>query len=303
MKFSQYIEEEKLQETVDLDCEDGKNSLSTSGPDWTSKYPSYSYSVSSGDENFMCEKQESSDECFDNQKDDIIFRDPNAKYITSDPQKAVKRRSFHQDVLMNSALAAVMETNEDNLVWFNDSDRKKLLDEPSEAARSRLARMREISRSESSLFQEHGLDEGEASKEVEDNNQKGLATQVKLNQVELKVTDQSKLKKDADQSPVTLKRSSKVLTAPPFKKGHSRSKSDQMGTFRMTKEIDVEDGGQEEKLSTSAPAAQPEENREYFVVIGIHFSLYLFIIYDLLFVIYLIAQGSVSILKLTIGLN
>ena len=176
---------------------------------------------------------------------------------------------------MTSALAAVMETNEDNLVWFNDADRKSLLDEPSEAARSRIARMREISRSESSLFQEHGHIEGEATKEVEDNNQQGHEIQVEVRQVEHRVHDQSRLQKDADQSPVQLKRSSKVLTVAPFKKGHSRSKSDQMGTIRMSKEIDVVDGGQEEKLSTSAPAAQPEDNRKNYVISIVCLSLYL----------------------------
>ena len=167
---------------------------------------------------------------------------------------------------MVSALAAVMETNEDGLVWFDDADRNSLLSEPGEIARNRIARMREISRSESSLYNEHGhitvaptVGECRTEKEVESVG-------------ETKTQENSSLDVDIGlfdgQEPMELKRSSKVLTTP-FKRGHLRSKSDQIGVSKaVAEDIVPEDGGQEDKLSMSAPNATLEETSEWNFVIA-----------------------------------
>eukprot|EP00794_Sanderia_malayensis_P011361 gene11361-12545_t len=167
--------------------------------------------------------------------------------------KSVKRRSLHQDVLMTSALAAVMETSEDGLVWFDEVDRDCLIHEPFDISRNRLARMKEISRSESSLFNEHGHIENEKP-HIND------ADKVKQNievTKDLITGDTMSVKEDENPDEIQqLKRSSKIITAS-FKRGHNRSKSDQIGIPKTTDTSQSEPNDTvEEKLSTSAPIGQ-----------------------------------------------
>ena len=212
-------------------------------------FPSYSYSVSSGDENLI-EKQDVEDDFPTLRKDQVMRNDANGENL--------KRRSIHQDVLMVSALSAVMETNEDGLIWFDEVDRKSLLSEPGEIARNRITRMREISRSESSLYNEHGqmntganVEESRTEKEADSPNeskpQEPHTADMALSQ---------------DQERMSLKRSSNVISTP-FRRGHHRSKSDQIGVPRVAVEdAATEDVLQEDKLSMSAPNATQEENSE-----------------------------------------
>ena len=242
------MKEEQNFEPID-DDEDEKNVRSSSGTE-SASFPSYSYSMSSGDEPFL-DKQDLDEESSTRRKDAATTTKSNVKIENP------KRRSIHQDVLMASALAAVMETSEDNLVWFDEVDRNSLLSEPGEIARNRIARMREISRSEGSLFNEHGNIEVDAAlTTAEDTTEKEAIVESKPRLEASKAVEVSFERLE----PVALRRSSKVLSTP-FKRGHSRSKSDQIGVSKpVIEEPSAEDGPQEDKLSMSAPNATFEEN-------------------------------------------
>ena len=212
-------------------------------------FPSYSYSVSSGDEHLL-EKHDVEDDFSVLRRDQIMRNDTSSE--------SQKRRSIHQDVLMASALAAVMETNEDGLIWFDEVDRNSLLSEPGEIARNRITRMREISRSESSLYNEHGQMNTGANV-GESRTEKEADTPTESRPQEPHTTDMVSSK---DEESMSLKRSSKVISTP-FRRGHLRSKSDQMGVPRVAVEdAATEDAHKEEKLSMSAPNAMNEENSE-----------------------------------------
>ena len=248
-QFKQYLKEEQNFDLVENE-EDEKKILSSSGTESTS-FPSFSYSLSSGDEHYP-DKQDLDDDTASRKKSQMPVLRNDIKSENS------KRRSIHQDVLMTSALAAVMETNEDGLIWFDDADRNSLLSEPGEIARNRIARMREISRSESSLFNEHG--HINAVPTVGESKVENAA--VTLN--ESKVGEDRPLDAATDEGlePTELKRSRNVISTP-FKRGHLRSKSDQIGVSKVvTEDAAAEDGAQEDKLSMSAPNATHEENSE-----------------------------------------
>ena len=172
-----------------------------------------------------------------------------------------------QDVLMKCALAAVMETSEDGVVWFDETDRNSLIREPIDKARNRIARMREISRSESSLFNEHGHEEIQDKTDVRTSD-KFVASGDKISNIEaIKTTDDKPTNTlvahdDEGNGLFQLRRSSNVVTKS-FKKGHSRSKSDQIGLPKIADIVDAEDGANEEKLSTSAPTKQFQEPRNF----------------------------------------
>lgn len=248
-QFEQYLKEEQNFDPGENE-EDEKKVLNSSGTE-SASFPSFSYSLSSGDEHFP-DKQDLDDDSFSRKKSQISMIRNDIK--SENP----KRRSIHQDVLMASALAAVMETNEDGLIWFDDADRNSLLLEPGEIARNRIARMREISRSESSLFNEHG--------------HVNAAQTIGESKIENEAVTLNESKSGEDRpldtvtgeglEPTELKRSRNVISTP-FKRGHLRSKSDQIGVSKaVTEDAATEDGAQEDKLSMSAPNATHEENSE-----------------------------------------
>lgn len=260
-----------------MNKEDDEKQVASSPGNEPASFPTSPYPKSSGNEHLGEQK----DFDFDvyGKKKEVVTRKSSLKN-----EKEGKRKSIHQDVLMISALSAVMETNEDGLVWFDDADRKSLLSEPGEIARNRIARMREISRSEGSLFHEHGHIEMEGEIGREDKRE-DKSTNIKKEifsdqeakcekEAEIQVDSRKQTNKDDVKSmdilgPVTLKRSSKVLTTP-FKRGHSRSKSDQIGVSKSTVEVpDGEKGTQEDKLSTSAPNATTEDDSKYLFIKGI----------------------------------
>eukprot|EP00795_Rhopilema_esculentum_P016901 gene16901-8385_t len=252
-QFFQYIKEERGFDPIILDHKDEKTLTSSVN---TSSVPSYSYSISSGDE-IGSDAQDSILEIFGSPPENAIQSDGFTGKVFR--QDVSKRRSLHQDVLMTSALAAVMETNEDGVVWFDDTDRKSLVAEPVDKARQRIARMREISRSESSLFNEHGHIETEGNRLFEDRNTNEAVLQSDSKaSVTAKTPNASKTDELTDDiTPVLLRRSSNVVTTP-FKRGHNRSKSDQIGVLKTVDASDTEDGKREEVL---LPNSAPEESR------------------------------------------
>ena len=254
------MKEERGFDPIILENKDEKTLTSSVN---TSSAPSYSYSISSGDE-IGSDAQDSILEIFGSPPENAIQSDGfTGKFIRQDVSK---RRSLHQDVLMTSALAAVMETNEDGVVWFDDADRKSLVAEPVDKARQRIARMREISRSESSLFNEHGQIETEGGHlfEVRNKNEAALQSNSKAS-VTAETSHSSKTDELSDDiTPVLLRRSSNVVTTP-FKRGHNRSKSDQIGVLKTVDASDTEDGKREEVLLANSA---PEESRKY-ALIGI----------------------------------
>ncbi len=171
-----------------------------------------------------------------------------------------KRKSLHQDVLMTSALAAVMETKDGGLAWFGETDQSKLAFEPVEMNINRFARMKEISRSESSLFNEHGIMNNMQS----DSNNEIHETETKEKLLTKDETDSSRhfIKEDSELKISSLRRSTGVVSTG-FKKGHSRSKSDQIGLMKIGDMALQQDETSGEKMSSSAPNSQVEENCEY----------------------------------------
>lgn len=248
-QFKQYIEEEHDFEPIEDKCDEEK--VRSSSYNESANFPSFSYSVSSGDEPIN-DRQDDYEDAPTGGADAV---NRTKSIVKGDKVGNPKHRSIHQEVLMASALSAVMETSEDGLVWFDDADRKSLLSEPGELARNRIARMREFSRSESSLFNEHGQIEVKAGDATESKTEKEANPHEDMELLETKAVATS-----VDiLEPVALRRSSNVMTTP-YKRGHNRSKSDQMGISKTIIDVTrVEDGSQEDKLSMSAPNATVEE--------------------------------------------
>lgn len=154
--------------------------------------------------------------------------------------KTIKRQgsSFSQDVLLKSALSAVLERPEEN-TWYenNDIDSDTVND-----LRHRLTRMKDLSRSESSLFQAHEhLDRKEVLSDHD------LVRSHELTEVKKHSPDADSL--DNYELP---RSSSRVYTK---RKGHSRSKSDQIG---MITALDYTDAKEEASLKVSS--SLPKEN-------------------------------------------
>ena len=204
---------------------------------------SYSSSWSSNDDTLV-KKTEQTRNTTDNLSSAIDFVDNGNKSVQLSEHKS---KCLSRDVLMSSALAAVMESNEDDVIWFDDADRKSLMAESIENARTRLARMKEISRSESSLFNEPGhLQKDDIDREKIETSKSNVKTESPCASKE----DEERL------SPVPLKRTTR-LSADTFKKGHRRSRSDQLGIPKATAELEESDADllNEDALSSSAPTA------------------------------------------------
>jgi len=166
----------------------------------------------------------------------------NNSYKEKKTIKTLKRQgsSFSQDVLMKSALSAVLERPEEN-TWYdnNDIDSDTVND-----LRHRLTRMKDLSRSESCLFQTHEyLDR----KEVLSDHDLARSHELAEEQVKKHSPDADSL--DNYELP---RSSSRVYTK---RKGHSRSKSDQIG---MITALDYTDGKEEASLKVSS--SLPKEN-------------------------------------------
>lgn len=163
-------------------------------------------------------------------------------------KKQKLRKSLSHDILMKSALSAVVESSEEQQSWYDDIDLKE---DSFNDIRSRLARMHDLSRSESSLFQEPGnlkvetkevlSDQDIVHSQERDDKDNTFASQTEfINGVNISQEHQ-----------LPLPRSSSRVQR---RKGHSRSKSDQIGVIRQS--ISSNMGGSRATLthmSTSLP--------------------------------------------------
>ena len=138
------------------------------------------------------------------------------------------QRSLTQEVLMKSALSAVLE-NRDVDVWYEEDETIEVTDN----LRTRLSRMKEISRSESSLFQEAGHVRNEL-KEVHSDCD---APDIEKEECTSIISSEEIKSEIISGYSTSLPRSSAHVQR---RKGHLRSKSDQIGVIVVDDCVDGE---------------------------------------------------------------
>ena len=163
-------------------------------------------------------------------------------------KKPKLRKSLSHDILMKSALSAVVESSEEQQSWYDDIDLKE---DSLNAIRSRLARMHDLSRSESSLLQEAGNLKVETKEVLSDQDIVNSQEGDDRDDTCLSQTDFVDGVNISQEHQLPLPRSSSRVQR---RMGHSRSKSDQIGVIRQS--ISSNMGGSRATLthmSTSLP--------------------------------------------------
>ena len=166
---------------------------------------------------------------------------------TNDKKRRL-RKSLSQDILIKSALSAVAESSEEQQSWYDDTDLKE---DSLNDIRSRLARMHDLSRSESSLFQETANLKVEMKEVLSDQDTIQSQERNERDNTFVSQTDLVDGVNVSQEHQLPLPRSSSRVQR---RMGHSRSKSDQIGVIRQSVSSNM--GGSKATLthmSTSLP--------------------------------------------------